>query len=205
MKPESLSLSAFGPFGGTVSVDFSAFASQPALPHRRADRRGQDVAAGRHLLRALRNGARRPQPDRHLPALRPRRTRDADRGQLHLLPGFQALPGDPRPGAGATEEARQRNGAGGIERPPRGPGGRGRGACAPASPSRWTPRCRRCWDSAASSSSRCCSCRRASSASSSSPARTRRRPCWRSSSGPRSTGRGGRAEGAQVAPGADGA
>jgi len=26
MKPESLSLSAFGPFGGSASVDFSTFA-----------------------------------------------------------------------------------------------------------------------------------------------------------------------------------
>ena len=63
MRLHRLALTAFGPFGGTHTVDFDDALRGRALPAARADRRGQDLGPGRRVLRPVRRGARRP-PER---------------------------------------------------------------------------------------------------------------------------------------------
>ncbi len=74
MRLHSLEATAFGPFSGTVTVDFDRLSEAGPVPALRRDRRRQDQRARRRLLRALRRRARRPEPGQAA-ARRPGRAR----------------------------------------------------------------------------------------------------------------------------------
>ena len=105
MRPHRIRLRAFGPFAGEVEVDLDALGRRRAVPAARRDRLGQDDAARRHRLRAVRPGARRPGQDRAA-AVRPRRPGRPHRGRARGHARRPALADHPQPGAGAPQGPR---------------------------------------------------------------------------------------------------